>query len=109
MCPLPYLIAQLVKNLPAMQETWVRSLGWEDKISWGRERLPTPWGQSMGVTKSGTGLSDFHFFPYNHFPLLLQLALLVGDMCRVFLLLVPNLALFLTVILFGLNPNILED
>ena len=24
------LVAQMVKNLPAMQETWVRSLGWED-------------------------------------------------------------------------------
>ena len=24
------LLAQLVKNLPAMRETWVRSLGWED-------------------------------------------------------------------------------
>ena len=24
------LVAQLVKNLPAMQQTWVRSLGWED-------------------------------------------------------------------------------
>ena len=24
------LIAQLVKNLPAILETWVRSLGWED-------------------------------------------------------------------------------
>ena len=23
-------VAQMVKNLPAMQETWVRSLGWED-------------------------------------------------------------------------------
>ena len=23
------LVAQLVKNLPAMQETWVQSLGWE--------------------------------------------------------------------------------
>ena len=23
-------VAQLVKNLPVMQETWVRSLGWED-------------------------------------------------------------------------------
>ena len=32
--PLQYswasLVAQLVKNSPAMQETWVRSLGWED-------------------------------------------------------------------------------
>ena len=34
------LIAQLVKNLPAMQETWVPSLGWEDP--WRRERLLTP-------------------------------------------------------------------
>ena len=24
------LVAQMVKNLPTMQETWVRSLGWED-------------------------------------------------------------------------------
>ena len=24
--------AQMVKNLPAMQETWVRSLGWEDPL-----------------------------------------------------------------------------
>ena len=26
------LVAQLVKNPPAMQETWVRSLGWEDPL-----------------------------------------------------------------------------
>ena len=25
-------MAQLVMNLPAMQETWVRSLGWEDSF-----------------------------------------------------------------------------
>ena len=25
-------MAQLVKNLPAMQETWVRFLGWEDAL-----------------------------------------------------------------------------
>ena len=30
------LVAQLVKNLPTMWETWVR------KIPWRRERLPTP-------------------------------------------------------------------
>ena len=29
------LIAQLVKNLPAMQETWVRFLGWEDLLEKG--------------------------------------------------------------------------
>ena len=26
------LVAQLVKNLPAMQETWVQFLGWEDPL-----------------------------------------------------------------------------
>ena len=26
------LVAQKVKNLPAMQETWVQSLGWEDSL-----------------------------------------------------------------------------
>ena len=34
--PLQYslasLVAQLVKNPPAMWETWVRSLGWEDPL-----------------------------------------------------------------------------
>ena len=35
------LIAQLVKNLPAMQETLVWSLGWED-TRWRRYKLPTP-------------------------------------------------------------------
>ena len=27
-----FLVAQTAKNLPAMQETWVRSLGWEDPL-----------------------------------------------------------------------------
>ena len=39
------LVAQLVKNLPAMLETWVWSLDWEDPLGrflWSRERLPTP-------------------------------------------------------------------
>ena len=26
------LVAQMVKNPPAVQETWVRSLGWEDPL-----------------------------------------------------------------------------
>ena len=38
--PLQYswasLAAQLVKNPPAMQETWVRSLGWEDPLEMGK-------------------------------------------------------------------------
>ena len=30
------LVAQLIKNLPAMRETWVRSLGWEDPLKKGK-------------------------------------------------------------------------
>ena len=33
------LVAQLVKNPPAMQETWVRSLGWEDPLEEGMATL----------------------------------------------------------------------
>ena len=39
-CPLQYswssLVAQLVKSPPAMQETWVRALGWEDLLEKGK-------------------------------------------------------------------------
>ena len=42
--PLQYswasLVAQLVKYPPAMWETWVRTLGWEDPLEKGM--LPTP-------------------------------------------------------------------
>ena len=45
-------MAQLVKNLPAVPETWVRSLGWEDSLEKGKAayssilawRIPCPWG-----------------------------------------------------------------
>ena len=30
------LVAQLIKNLPAMQETWVQSLGWENPLEKGK-------------------------------------------------------------------------
>ena len=30
------LVAQLVKNLPAMRETWVQSLEWEDPLEKGK-------------------------------------------------------------------------
>ena len=30
------LVAQMVKNLPAMRETWVPSLGWEDPLEKGK-------------------------------------------------------------------------
>ena len=41
--PLQYfwasLVTQLVKNPPAMQETWFRSLGWEDPLQKGKATL----------------------------------------------------------------------
>ena len=57
--PLQYswlsLVAQLVKNLPVMWETWVRSLGWEDPLEKGKATHSSildsriPWTvQSMG-------------------------------------------------------------
>ena len=49
-------MAQLVKNPPAMRETWVRS--WVGKIPWGREGLPTPvsWLEnSMDCTVGSSG------------------------------------------------------
>ena len=81
----------MVKNLPAMQETWVQSLG--GKISWRRKWQPTPvflpgkfygwrtWQAIVhGVAKSQTGLSNLtlqkrysganskaFFFPYGSY------------------------------------------
>ena len=49
------LVAQLGKNLPAMWETWVRSLGWEDPLE---KRMATHSSilayTVHGVTKSQT-------------------------------------------------------
>ena len=38
--PEPSLVAQMVKNLPAMQETWVQSLGREDLLEKGMTTTP---------------------------------------------------------------------
>jgi len=45
-------MTQLVKNLPAMKETWVQSLGWEDTLEKGK--LPTPvfWPEEFHVLYS---------------------------------------------------------
>ena len=63
------LVAQMVKNLPEIQETWVQSLGQKDPLekemathssilSWRIPWTEEPGGlQSMGVTKSQTRLS----------------------------------------------------
>ena len=51
-------MAQLVKNPPAMWETWVRSLGWEDPLEKGKAAHSSvlawriPWTvQSMGLQR----------------------------------------------------------
>ena len=35
-CPWASLVVQLVRNLPAMWETWVQSLGWQDPLEKGK-------------------------------------------------------------------------
>ena len=70
------LVAQLVKNLPATQETWVGSLGWEDTLEEDMETHSSilawsiPWTEEpsmdrgawratvYGVTKNWTQLSN---------------------------------------------------
>ena len=49
------LVAQLVKNPPAMRETWVQSLGWEDPLEKGKAILAwrIPWTKSMGSQRVG--------------------------------------------------------
>ena len=68
------MMAQMVKNVPAMRENWVCSLGWED--TWRREQLSTPVflpGEFHGQrslagdiqpkgSQSWTWLSDFQFY-----------------------------------------------
>ena len=64
-CPLQYswtsLVTQMVKNPPAMQETWVWS--WVGKIPWRRERLPTPifWPGEVHGQRSLVGYSPWGF------------------------------------------------
>ena len=61
------LVAQLVKNLPAVCKTWVQSLGWEDPLkkgkathssilAWRIHGLYSPWGRKESDTTD-----DFHF------------------------------------------------
>ena len=67
------VVAQVIKDPPAMQETWVQSLGWEDPLEKGMATHSgilawrIPWTekpdrlQSMGSAKRQTQLSDQHF------------------------------------------------
>ena len=48
------LVAQMVKNLPAMQEIWVQSLGWKDALEKGMAThssiltWKSPWTEEPG-------------------------------------------------------------
>ena len=66
------LVAQLVKNPPAMWDTWVRSLGQKGKIPWRSKRLLTPvfwpgefhglccpWSRKQSDTTEWLSLSQF--------------------------------------------------
>ena len=51
-------MAQLIKNLPAIQETWVQSLGWEDALEKEMATHPCilpwriPWTEEPGELQS---------------------------------------------------------
>ena len=51
-------VAQMVKNLPAMQETWVQSLEWENPLEEGMETHSStiawriPWPEEPGGLQS---------------------------------------------------------
>ena len=58
MCCRASLVAQMVKNLPAVQETWVQSLGWEDPQAKGMATHSNilarriPWTEEPGKLQS---------------------------------------------------------
>ena len=69
------LVSQAVKNLPAMQETWVRSLSWKDPLELGMTTYSSilawriPWtGKSgaHGVAKSWTRLTEQYTHTHTH-------------------------------------------
>ena len=52
-------MAQLVKNLPAIRETWVRSLGWEDPLEKGKATTPVFWPEEFhGLYNSPWGCKE---------------------------------------------------
>ena len=54
------LLAQTVKNLPAMQEAWVWSLGWEDPLEKGMETHSSVLAWRISWTEELMGHSPWH-------------------------------------------------
>ena len=51
-------MAEMVKNLPAMQETWIRPLGWEDALEKGMATHSSILAQRMSWTEEPGGLQS---------------------------------------------------
>ena len=69
------LVAQLVKNPPAMWETWVQSLGWEDPLEKGKAvhysilAWRSPWTvEAMGSQRVGRDWATFTCFHFKLSP-----------------------------------------
>ena len=79
------LVAQLVKNLPAMQDTQIQSLGWDDPLEKGKAThssilawpgefygLYSPWGRKESDTtdnfcfQSRFGIIYIYIYIYTH-------------------------------------------
>ena len=66
------LVAQLVKNLPAMQAAWVRSLGWEDPMEKGMATHSSilawriPWGCKESDTTERLSLTGLKIVVNSH-------------------------------------------
>ena len=80
------LVVQMIKNLPAMQETWIR--GWEDPLEKGMATHSTvlawtvPWTEEPGELQSTTerlilSLAHTHTHTHTH----TQGALHIAEMC----------------------------
>ena len=83
------LIAQLVKNPPAMWETWIRSLDWKNSPGEGKgyplqySGLENSMGCIVhGVTKSWTWLSNFRFHHINTWRTNFPTWLMIITKCR---------------------------
>ena len=73
------LVAQIVKNLPAVQETWVWSLGWEDPLEKGMAAHSSILAWRISWTEEPGGLHSMasQRVRHNSEPLTLSLSLLV--------------------------------
>ena len=52
------LVAQMIKNLPAIRETWVRSLGWEDPLEKGMATHSSILAWGISLTEEPGGLQS---------------------------------------------------